>query len=61
MAGFDSSSPSPEDGAEREELAHASDEPLLPIEKRLIAWSLALGIVLLALLAWVSHLWFPVP
>ncbi|MGO9361146.1 MAG: hypothetical protein ACLP1D_26300 [Xanthobacteraceae bacterium] len=34
-------------------------EPLLPIEKTLIGWSLGLGIVLLILLAAVNH-WVPV-
>jgi hypothetical protein len=34
----------------REELAKAAVEPLLPIEKKLIGWSLAIGIVLLAVL-----------
>ena len=27
-------------------------EPLLPVEKRLIAWSIGLGLVLLAILVW---------
>jgi hypothetical protein len=30
-------------------------EPLLPIEKKLIGWSLGTGLVLLALLAIVNH------
>jgi hypothetical protein len=34
-------------------------EPLLPVEKKLIVWSIALGIVLLALLTWVSYTFFP--
>ena len=33
-----------------EELSKMHAEPLLPIEKKLIAWSLILGIVLLAVL-----------
>jgi hypothetical protein len=33
-------------------------EPLLPIEKRLITWSLLLGIGLLGLLIWVSGTFF---
>ena len=37
--------------------AHAV-EPLLPIEKKLIAWSLATGLVLLVVLAAVNH-YFP--
>jgi len=35
-------------------------EPLLPVEKRLIAWSLALGLILIVLLVWVSHTFFEV-
>ena len=42
------------------ELGAIPDEPLLPVEKKLIAWSLALGVVLLALLAWVSYTFFAV-
>lgn len=34
-------------------------EPLLPIEKKLIAWSLILGAVLLVLLLWAGNAWFP--
>ena len=34
-------------------------EPLLPIEKKLIAWSLILGIVLLGILVVVSYTLFP--
>ncbi len=34
----------------------APPEPLLPIEKRLIGWSLGLGLVLLVLLVLVNHL-----
>ena len=30
-------------------------EPLLPIEKKLIAWSLILGVVLLAILIWTGN------
>jgi hypothetical protein len=42
----------------REELRNAPAEPLLPIEKKLIGWSLGIGLVLLAGLAAVNHL-FP--
>jgi hypothetical protein len=38
----------------REELK-APVEPLLPIEKKLIGWSLGIGLVLLALLAILNH------
>ena len=34
-------------------------EPLLPIEKKLIGWSLGLGVVLMAVLVIVSRIWFP--
>jgi hypothetical protein len=42
-----------------EELRKAQVEPLLPIEKKLIGWSLGIGIALLVILAIVNHL-FPV-
>ena len=35
-------------------------EPLLPIEKKLIGWSLLLGVVLMAILIFISHTLFPV-
>src|SRR5260370_42166235 len=37
------------------ELQKAPPEPLLPIEKKLIGWSLGIGLVLLAVLLLVSH------
>ena len=42
------------------ELAAIAYEPLLPVEKKLIAWSLVLGVVLLGLLLWASATLFPV-
>ena len=39
----------------RSELEKAPYEPLLPVEKKLIGWSLGLGIVLLAVLVVVNH------
>ena len=39
-----------------EELRKAAVEPLLPIEKKLIGWSLGVGLVLLVILAIVNHL-----
>jgi hypothetical protein len=42
-----------------EELRGNVKEPLLPIEKKLIGWSLGLGVVLLLILTLVNHL-FPV-
>ena len=41
-----------------EELQRMKDEPLLPIEKKLVAWSLILGVVLLGVLLWVNRLLF---
>jgi len=43
----------------RDELDRAQVEPLLPIEKKLIAWSLSLGLTLLVVLAAINH-FFPV-
>jgi hypothetical protein len=43
----------------REEIHRMQHEPLLPIEKRLIVWSLILGIVLLGVLVWISGRLFP--
>ncbi len=34
-------------------------EPLLPVEKKLIGWSIGLGVGLLGLLVWVSYTFFP--
>ena len=42
-----------------EELKQMDYEPLLPVEKKLIGWSLTLGIVLLGLLLWISNRFFP--
>lgn len=51
--------PKPEPPDLAEELAAIPYEPLLPVEKKLIAWSLILGIGLLVLLAWLSDILFP--
>ncbi len=39
----------------REEMRRAPVEPLLPIEKKLIGWSLTVGLVLLVGLAVLNH------
>jgi hypothetical protein len=39
----------------RRELEKAPHEPLLPVEKKLIGWSLGIGIVLLVVLVAVNH------
>lgn len=40
----------------QEEIANAAYEPLLPIEKKLVAWSLVVGVVLLVILALYNRL-----
>jgi hypothetical protein len=42
-----------------EELKKMEYEPLLPVEKKLIGWSIGLGVVLLGILVWVSYTFFP--
>jgi hypothetical protein len=42
-----------------EEIAKMEYEPLLPVEKKLIAYSLLLGAVLLGVLIWISYTFFP--
>ena len=44
----------------RQELAAIPYEPLLPVEKKLIAGCLVLGVLLLGLLLWASATFFPV-
>lgn len=39
----------------QQELNHAPSEPLLPVEKKLIGWSLGIGVVLLVVLALFNH------
>jgi len=41
-----------------EEISKMPYEPLLPIEKKLIGWSLGLGIVLLVVLGFISRTYF---
>jgi hypothetical protein len=43
----------------KRELDAMREEPWLPIESRLISWSLALGAVLLIVLIWASYSFFP--
>ena len=43
----------------RDELKGMPYEPLLPIEKKLIGWSLGLGVVLLFVLIFISRTYFP--
>ena len=41
------------------ELRKMEYEPLLPVEKKLIVWSIVLGLVLLVFFVWVSYTYFP--
>jgi cytochrome c-type biogenesis protein CcmH/NrfF len=34
-------------------------EEMLPVEKKLVLWSIAIGIILLGILIWVSYTFFP--
>ena len=43
-----------------EEIQKMEYEPLLPVEKKLIAWSLCLGVGLIGILVWVSQKFFEV-
>ena len=43
----------------RRELEKAPYEPLLPVEKKLIGWSLGIGIALLLVLIAINH-FFPI-
>ncbi len=43
-----------------EEIKKMEYEALLPVEKRLIVWSIGLGVVLIVLLVWVSHAFFDI-
>jgi hypothetical protein len=42
-----------------EELKKMEYEPLLPVEKKLVGWSIGLGVGLLFVLYWVSITFFP--
>jgi hypothetical protein len=41
-----------------EDIQYVPTEPLLPVEKKLIGWSLGLGVALLAILV-LANQWFP--
>jgi len=43
----------------RQEMQTMPYEPLLAIEKRLIGWSLIVGVVLMVILIFFSHTYFP--
>jgi hypothetical protein len=41
-----------------DEIAQIPYEPFLPIERKLVTWSLILGAVLLGVLVWTSYTFF---
>lgn len=49
----------PEEPRLAEELKKMEYEPLLSVEKKLVGWSIALGIILLGILVWISYTFFP--
>jgi hypothetical protein len=42
-----------------EEIRKMEVEELLPVEKKLIGWSIGIGIVGLGILVWISYTFFP--
>ena len=42
-----------------DEIAQIPYEPFEPVERKLVAWSLGLGVVLLVILVWVNYAFFP--
>ncbi len=49
----------PEQPRVADELKRMEEEPLLPVEKKLIGWSLIIGAALLGVLVWISYTFFP--
>jgi len=49
----------PEETKLAEEIKKMAYEPLLPVEKKLIGWSLALGVILLGILTWIRYTFSP--
>lgn len=43
-----------------DEIKKMEYEPLLPIEKKLITYSIIIGLVLIVILVWVSHTFFEI-
>ena len=48
----------PEEPKFSDEIRRMEYEPLLPVELRLIVWSLTLGLALIGILVWVSYTFF---
>jgi len=49
----------PEEPKLAEELKKMEYEPMLPIENKLVGYSIGLGAVLLGILVWISYTFFP--
>ena len=43
----------------KEEMRQMELEPMLPVEKKLIAYSIGLGVILLFIFVWISQTYFP--
>jgi hypothetical protein len=52
-------SPSAKEPQLVEELKQMEYEPLLPVEKKLISYSIGLGVILLVIFVWISFTFFP--
>ncbi len=50
--------PGPQETKLVDELQRMEYEPLLPVEKKLIGWSLGIGIALIGIFVWVSYTYF---
>jgi hypothetical protein len=48
-----------ESGKLVDELRHMEFEPILPVEKKLVSWSIIIGILALGFLIWLSYTFFP--
>jgi hypothetical protein len=51
--------PAEEEAELVEELKRMEYEPMLPVEKKLITYSIGLGIILLIIFVWISYTFFP--
>jgi len=51
--------PAAEEARLIDELQKMEYEPLLPVEKKLISWSIAIGLISLGFLVWVGYTFFP--
>ncbi len=45
----------------KDEMRTMAYEPLLPVEKKLIGYSIGLGAILLVIFVWLSQTYFPAP